>query len=39
MPLGDYTVTVETGGTKLTGPAKIAKTQGWSLGLTPQVIR
>ena len=39
MPLGDYTVTVEVSGTKLTGPAKIAKTQGWSLGLTPQVIR
>ncbi len=42
MPLGDYTVTVDFGGageTKLTGPAKIAKTQGWSIGLTPQIIR
>ena len=39
MPLGDYTVTVDVGETKLTGPAKIVKTQGWSIGLTPQVIR
>ena len=39
MPLGDYTVTVEVGETKLTGPGKIAKTQGWSIGQTPQVIR
>ena len=39
MPLGEYTVTVEVGAAKLTAPARIVKTQGWSLGLTPQVIR
>ena len=39
MPLGDYTVTVEVGETRLTGAGRIAKTQGWSLGQTPQVIR
>jgi len=39
MPLGEYSVTVEVGETRLTGAGRIAKTQGWSLGQTPQVIR
>jgi photosystem II stability/assembly factor-like uncharacterized protein len=39
MPLGEYSVTVEVGETRLTGAGRIAKTQGWSLGHTPQVIR
>jgi hypothetical protein len=39
VPLGDYTVTVEVNGRKLTQNAKIVKTQGWSLGPSPQVIR
>jgi hypothetical protein len=38
-PLGDYTVTLEAGGRTLTAPARITKTQGWSFGPTPQVIR
>jgi photosystem II stability/assembly factor-like uncharacterized protein len=39
MPLGEYTVTVEAGAARLTAPARIVKTQGWSIGLTPTVIR
>ena len=39
LPLGDYTVTLDIAGKTYTQPAKIVKTQGWSLGLTPQVIR
>jgi hypothetical protein len=39
MPLGEYTVTLEIGATKLTETAKIVKTQGWSIGLTPTVVR
>jgi photosystem II stability/assembly factor-like uncharacterized protein len=38
-PLGDYTVTVEVNGRTLTQKAQIVKTQGWSLGPNPQVIR
>jgi photosystem II stability/assembly factor-like uncharacterized protein len=38
-PLGEYTVTLEIAGRTLTEKARIIKTQGWSLGLTPQVIR
>ena len=32
VPLGDYVVTLEVGGQKLTQPAQIIKTQGWSVG-------
>ena len=39
LPLGEYRVTVDAGGTSLTGVGRIVKTQGWSIGLTPQVIR
>ncbi|HEX7779592.1 MAG TPA: hypothetical protein VF424_10155 [Vicinamibacterales bacterium] len=39
MPLGEYRVAVDAGRTKLTGVGRIVKTQGWSIGLTPQVIR
>jgi photosystem II stability/assembly factor-like uncharacterized protein len=38
-PLGDYTVTLEVAGRRLTRPAKIAKTQGWTLGGGPVIIR
>ena len=38
-PLGDYTVTLQVGETKLTQPAKITKTQGWSLAPSPTIIR
>ena len=38
-PLGDYVVTLEAGGQKLTQGARIVKTQGWSVGAAPQVIR
>lgn len=38
-PLGDYTVTVTVGGKTMTQTAKIAKTQGWSIGLQSTVIR
>ena len=38
-PLGEYTITLEIGGKTLTQKARITKTQGWPLGLTPQVIR
>ena len=33
------TVTLEANGRKLTQKAQIVKTQGWSLGPNPQVIR
>jgi hypothetical protein len=39
VPLGNYTVTLEVGGKKLTQPARITKTQGWTLGPVPTVIR
>ena len=38
-PLGEYTVTLEIAGKTLSQKARIVKTQGWSLGLTPQQIR
>ena len=38
-PLGDYVVTLEVAGQKLTQSARIVKTQGWSVGASPQVIR
>ena len=37
--LGEYTVTLSVGGTTLTQKATIAKTQGWSVGANPQIIR
>jgi photosystem II stability/assembly factor-like uncharacterized protein len=39
VPLGDYTVTLELGGQKLTQPARITRTQGWTLGPLPATIR
>lgn len=39
VPLGDYTVTLEVGGQTYTRPARITKTQGWSLGPLPSIIR
>ena len=39
-PLGTYVVTLEVGGQKLTQPAHITKTQGWSVGTSfPSIIR
>jgi len=38
-PLGDYTVTVNVAGRTLTQKARVAKTQGWTLGPTPVTIR
>lgn len=38
-PLGDYTVTLEVRGRSVTKTGSITKTQGWSIGLMPQVIR
>ena len=38
-PLGDYTVSVTVGSQTLTQKARIAKTQGWSIGQTPTIIR
>jgi photosystem II stability/assembly factor-like uncharacterized protein len=38
-PLGEYTVTLETGATKLTRKAQVTKTQGWSVGVPAEVIR
>jgi hypothetical protein len=37
--LGEYTITLEVGGRTLTQKGRITKTQGWALGLTPQIIR
>lgn len=39
LPLGDYTVTLEVSGKKLTQTARIAHTQGWSIGGEPVIIR
>jgi photosystem II stability/assembly factor-like uncharacterized protein len=39
MPLGDYTVTLSVGGQTRTTKGTIAKTQGWTVGWVPQVIR
>jgi hypothetical protein len=38
-PLGDYLVTLDIGGQKLTQAARITKTQSWSLNKEPQIIR
>jgi hypothetical protein len=38
-PLGNYTVTLDIGGKKLTQKATIAHTQGWPTGAVPQIIR
>jgi photosystem II stability/assembly factor-like uncharacterized protein len=38
-PLGQYTVTLEADGRTLTEKAEITKTQGWPLGLVPEIIR
>lgn len=40
VPLGDYRVTLEVGGDKLTEVAHVTKTQGWTVGnALPEVIR
>jgi len=39
VPLGDYLVSVTVGGQTLTQKATIAKTQGWSIGQSPTIIR
>jgi photosystem II stability/assembly factor-like uncharacterized protein len=40
VPLGDYVVTLEVKGRKLTQTGRITKTQGWSVGTSfPTVIR
>jgi len=38
-PPGEYTVTLEVGGKKLTGKARITKSIGWSIGPFPVIIR
>ena len=38
-PLGGYTVTLDIGGAKHTQKGRIVKTQGWTIGPVPQVIR
>jgi len=38
MPLGNYVVTLEVGGQKLSQPAQITRRQGWSLGPLPATI-
>src|SRR5262249_48399210 len=38
-PLGEYTVTLQVGDGKLTRPARVTKTQGWSLAPSPTIIR
>jgi len=38
-PLGEYTVSLELGGTTFTQKAQNAKMQGWSIGAVPQVIK
>jgi hypothetical protein len=39
MPLGEYAVTLSVAGVTQTTRGTIAKTQGWSIGPAPQVIR
>jgi photosystem II stability/assembly factor-like uncharacterized protein len=39
MPLGDYTITLSVGGQTRTTKGTIAKTQGWTVGWVPQVVR
>ena len=38
-PLGEYTVTLDVGGKTFVQKGRITKTQGWSLGSSPQIIR
>ncbi|HEX4566755.1 MAG TPA: hypothetical protein VH138_08985, partial [Vicinamibacterales bacterium] len=38
-PLGEYTVTLEMGSTKLTEKAHVTHTHGWSLAPSPSIIR
>jgi photosystem II stability/assembly factor-like uncharacterized protein len=38
-PLGEYTVTLDIAGRRLTRKAQIVKLQGWSIGASPQIIR
>jgi hypothetical protein len=38
-PLGEYSVTLDAGGSKQTLKARVTKTQGWSLAPSPQIIR
>jgi photosystem II stability/assembly factor-like uncharacterized protein len=40
VPLGDYVVTLEAAGQKLTQRVRITKTQGWAVGTSfPEIIR
>jgi photosystem II stability/assembly factor-like uncharacterized protein len=39
LPLGDYAVTVSVGALTQKARGSIVKTQGWSIGAAPQVIR
>jgi hypothetical protein len=39
MPLGEYTVTLDVDGRTVSGKGRIAKTLGWSLAPSPQIIR
>jgi hypothetical protein len=39
MPLGEYVVTLNVAGQTQTAHGSIVKTQGWSIGAAPQVIR
>ena len=39
MPLGDYTITLTVAGQTRTTTGTIAKTQGWTVGWVPQIIR
>jgi hypothetical protein len=40
QPLGSYLVTIDVDGQKLSQPARITKTQGWSVGASfPTTIR
>ena len=38
-PLGEYTITLDLGASKLTQKARVTKTQGWSLAPSPRMIR
>jgi hypothetical protein len=38
-PLGEYTVSLTVAGKALSTKARIVKTQGWSIGMTPEIIR
>jgi photosystem II stability/assembly factor-like uncharacterized protein len=39
VPPGEYVVTLDVGGKKLSRKARIIRTQGWSIGPFPQIIR